>query len=188
MSKKILLKLFKDLEAVKFGEFTLSSGKKSNMYVDARKVLLTADGLELVCDEFLDIICDLEVKSNDDILFDIDTVGGLETGANVIVGGMLKTFCNYGFIWKKNIKNYGTKQRFEGILNENSKIILVDDVATSGSSFIQVIEGIKGLYPKAKINAAFVVVDRQEGAEELLKSYNIPLYSILTKQDLIDNQ
>lgn len=186
-TKNDLINLFKKLGAVKFGKFILTSGKESDIYIDARKVALNRIGLSLIVDGFIEIISDIEVEANDKVEFKFDTVGGLETGANVIVGGMLsQVFVENGFVWKKNVKTHGTKQQYEGTIGDTA--ILVDDVATSGGSFVQVIEGMKLLFPNVKIEAAFAVVDRQEGAKEALASLDVPLYSILTKQDLLDSQ
>lgn len=186
-TKNDLINLFKKLGAVKFGKFILTSGKESDIYIDARKVALNRIGLGLIVDGFIEIISDIEVETNDKVEFKFDTVGGLETGANVIVGGMLsQVFVENGFVWKKNVKTHGTKQQYEGTIGDTA--ILVDDVATSGGSFVQVIEGMKLLFPNVKIEAAFAVVDRQEGAKEALASLDVPLYSILTKQDLLDSQ
>jgi orotate phosphoribosyltransferase len=174
-----LYQIFMDREALKFGSFTLASGKKTDFYVDARKVTLCTEGASWIKRYFWYITQRHNIQFN--------TVGGMHTGADPIVGAILTNSKEHleAFLWRKEVKTHGTKQVYEGTIPDNAKIILVDDVATTGGSLIKVMEGIKQHHAEAEIVAAYVVVDREEGATEALAKYGIPLYSCLKKSQLV---
>jgi orotate phosphoribosyltransferase len=110
----------------------------------------------------------------------------MHTGADPIVGALLTNNREplNGFLWRKEIKEHGTKQEYEGTIPPNAKILLIDDVATTGGSLLKIINRIKQLRADVQIVAAFVIVDRQEGAFEALAAQGIPLFSCLTRSQL----
>ena len=128
--KNQLKKLLKDTGAVKFGEFTLSSGKKSDFYVDCRKVTLHPQGAKLVGKIILEKIKDLKV----------DAVGGMTMGADPIIGAVITLGDIPGFIVRKKAKEHGTGQKIEGLIEKGWKVLIVEDVATTGGSALQAIE------------------------------------------------
>jgi len=164
-------------EALKRGEFTLSSGKKSNYYLDGRVITLAPEGAYLVASIILDMI-----KGDA-----IDAVGGPTLGADPIVGALACLAHTRGipiktFIVRKAIKEHGTQRQIEGpALKANSRVILVDDVATTGKALIEAKEALD----KAGIKAerAIVVVDRLEGAELNLARAGLKLESIFDIKD-----
>ena len=152
------LRLLLEKEALKRGDFTLSSGKKSNYYLDGRVITMTPEGAYLVGNIILDM-----AKGRG-----IDAIGGPTLGADPIVGAVaclayqrdipVKTF-----IVRKAAKEHGTGKQVEGpALNPGSSVILVDDVATTGKALIEAKEAIDKVGLKA--DTAFVIVDRLEGA------------------------
>jgi orotate phosphoribosyltransferase len=181
--KNTLIQIFHKLNAVKQGNFTLASGKKSDFYVDARVVNLTAEG-----------ICCVNKYLNDLNCGNYDTIGGMTIGADPIVCGLL-TYAFVlpphkklnSFLWRKEQKEHGLKRSYEGTILPNAKILLVDDVATSGSSLLEVYKQLMQLDLNVTVVAAFVVVDRQEGAKEALAAQGIPLFAMLTKQELLES-
>ena len=174
--RKRLLHLLKD-KAFKRGRFILSSGKVGSYYIDARSITLSAEGAYLVAYLILDLIKNEK----------IDAVGGPTFGADPIVGAVavlsytlkkpLKTF-----IIRKEAKAHGTKRQVEGPpLKRGSRVILVDDVVTTGKSFL---ESIKILRQKGlQVKKAIALVDRQEGAKEILAKEACPLISLFTIAD-----
>jgi orotate phosphoribosyltransferase len=175
--KKRLLKLLKK-EAFINKRIKLSSGKISNFYIDVRKVSLTPEGLYLISNLLWKFIKDE----------DIDAIGGPTLGADPIVSGIcLIAYKNKkplkGFLIRKAPKKYGCQKMIEGKISSRDKVILIDDVATTGSSLIKVIEVLKK--EKAKVTKVFVVVDREEGAKENLLRLGYPLFSLFTKKDFI---
>lgn len=166
--ERLIDHLFK-IEAVRRGDFTLTSGKKSDIYIDARKAALTPYGIELIVHEMAYALMDH--------LF--DSIGCMEgAGSNVILGGLLMHGPEVpGFIVRKESKQHGLQNIIEGSIGKNP--ILIDDVATSGKSLVHAIKSMP-----VRPQFALVVLDRQEGAAEALQPYNVPLRSIITMDDL----
>jgi len=164
-------------EALKRGQFVLSSGKMSNYYLDGRVITLTPEGVYLVASIILEMVKDRG----------IDAIGGPTLGADPIVGAIaalshIKQIPLKTFIVRKTIKEHGTGRQVEGpALKEESKVILVDDVATTGKSIIEAKEALerKGI----KASTAIVIVDRQEGASENLARVGLKLESIFSIKD-----
>ncbi len=165
-------------EALKKGSFVLSSGKTSSYYLDGRIITLTAEGAYLVASIILELIQDLN----------IDAVGGPTLGADPIAGAVaalshinkipLKTF-----IVRKAAKEHGARRQIEGPqLKEGSRVVLVDDVATTGNSLIEAKEALEEI--GVVIEKAIVVVDRCEGARENLARQGLILESIFTINEL----
>lgn len=174
--KERLLRLL-DKEALKKGDFTLSSGKKSNYYLDGRIITLTPEGAYLVANIILKLC---EEKG-------ITAVGGPTLGADPIAGALAaishinKTPLK-AFIVRKALKEHGAKRRIEGpSLQKNDKVLLVDDVATTGKALIEAKEALdsEGIF----CDSAIVIVDRCEGASENLAKAGLKLNSIFTIRD-----
>jgi len=176
--KTKLLALLKK-EALKTGKFVLSSGKTSNYYLDGRIITLTPEGAFLVSNIILEFIKDKR----------IDAVGGPTLGADPIVGAIavlshirnvpLKTF-----IVRKQTKEHGTQRQIEGpALKRGERVILVDDVATTGKALSEAKDAIEkiGLI----VDRAIVIVDRGEGARDHLASAGLPLESIFEIKDIL---
>ena len=169
--KKELKELLKSTGAVKFGDFTLASGKKSDFYVDCRKVTLHPQGAKLIGRIILEKIKDLKV----------DAVGGMTLGADPIIGAVITLSNIPGFIVRKKAKEHGTQQKIEGIIAKGFDVVIVEDVSTTGGSALQAIEAVEAI--GAKVIKVISVVDREEGAATALKNYNFE--PILTKAELI---
>jgi orotate phosphoribosyltransferase len=175
--KADLLALLKK-EALKKGDFTLSSGKKSGYYLDGRIITMLAEGAFLTGSIILDMIKDDK----------IDAFGGPTLGADPIVGAVAAlSFVNRvplrTFIVRKAAKGHGTQRQVEGpALEAGMKVILVDDVATSGKSLIEAKAVLDAM--NVSVLRAIVIVDRNEGAGENLAAAGIELQSIFTIADL----
>lgn len=166
-----------DKEALKRGRFVLSSGKTSNYYLDGRVITLTPEGAYLVASIILEMVKDKG----------IDALGGPTLGADPIVGAIaalshIKQIPLKTFIVRKTAKEHGTQRQIEGpALKENAKVILVDDVATTGNSIIEAKEALEKRGVSA--DTAIVIVDRGEGAAENLAKAGLKLESIFTTKD-----
>lgn len=164
--------------ALRLGKITLSSGKVSDYYVDARKVVLHPEGAYLTGRLILDMI-DPEAAA----------VAGMTLGADPIVTavsvvGHLEGRDLSALIIRKEAKGHGTGKFVEGpALPEGSKVTVVDDVVTTGSSLIKSIERLKneGYDPIQ----AIAILDREEGGNERLAGAGYRLESIFTRSDLI---
>ena len=152
--------LLKELGAVKTGDFILSSGRKSNFYVDCRKVTLHPKGAKLIGRIILDKIKRLKV----------DAIGGLTLGADPIAAAVVTLSDIPGFIVRKKEKEHGTRQKIEGLITPGWNVVIVEDVSTTGGSALQAIEAVEAI--GAKVVKVISVVDREEGAKEALAKYD----------------
>ncbi|MDD5565616.1 MAG: orotate phosphoribosyltransferase [Candidatus Omnitrophica bacterium] len=165
-------------EAFKKGNFVLSSGKTSSYYLDGRIITLTPEGAYLVAHIILELLAGKR----------IDALGGPTIGADPIVGAVaavshLKGAPLKTFIVRKEAKGHGMQKRIEGpALQAKSRVILVDDVATTGKSLIEAKEALAAIGIEAK--EAIVIVDRNEGASQNLKDAGITLTSIFNIEEL----
>ncbi|MFH1387153.1 MAG: orotate phosphoribosyltransferase [bacterium] len=169
--KDELKKLLKETGAVKAGEFILSSGKKSNLYIDCRKITLHPQGSRLIAKIILEKIKGLNVQA----------IGGMTLGADPITSSVVALSEIPGFIVRKKEKEHGTKQRIEGILQPGWNVVIVEDVSTTGGSALQAIEAVESF--GAKVVKVISVVDREEGSADAFKNYSFD--PIFKKSELV---
>jgi orotate phosphoribosyltransferase len=123
-------------QSFKLGEFTLSSGAKSDYYIDCRTTTLDARGAQLTGKLFLEEIQARGWKPHG--------IGGLTMGADPIVVAVSVTSGNInGFLVRKAEKQHGTGQRIEGFREKGARVVIVDDVCTTGASTVQAIEAAR---------------------------------------------
>ena len=160
-----------DCEALKFGDFTLTSGKKSKYYVNKKLASPNPDILKLIASDFASLIPE-----------DTDFISGMELGAvPLAVALSIETGLPYTMI-RKGERKHGTGTRLEG--PSKGKTVLVDDVATTGGSNAESLDVLLG--EGIEVTKILVVVDRNEGASEKLASYDIPFESLISASDLSD--
>ena len=169
--KEELKRLLFETGAVKIGDFTLSSGKHSNFYIDCRKVTLHPRGAKLIGKIILEKIKGLSV----------DAIGGLTLGADPITSAVVTLGDIPGFIVRKKEKEHGTKQKIEGLIEKGWNVVIVEDVATTGASAMEALLAAEAV--GAKVVKVISVVDREEGAAEVLKNYAFD--PIFKKSELI---
>ena len=159
-------------EALKRGKFLLSSGKESDYYLDGRVITLNPQGAYLVASIILDML-------KGEVL---DAVGGPTLGADPISGALAALSYIYGqpiktFIVRKQAKGHGTLQQVEGPeLKSGDRVILIDDVATSGKAILEAKQALDKIGVIA--DKAIVIVDRNQGAVDNLAKVGIKLESI----------
>jgi orotate phosphoribosyltransferase len=175
--KPFLLQLIKD-RALGFGEITLSSGKKSNYYVDGRLVTLSADGAYAVGKALYD-----ELQGEQ-----IDAIGGPTMGADPIAASValishLEGKPIQAFIVRKEPKKHGKGRWIEGpALAEGARVVIVDDTATTGASLVKAAAAVEEA--GAKIVRIITIVDREEGAREVLEEKGYRFTPLFTAKDL----
>jgi orotate phosphoribosyltransferase len=169
-TKEFAIFLFKN-EIIKFGDFTLASGKKSPYYVDLRLVASFPQ-------EFRKMVKYLENMIVDNIgLEKFDSFVSVPTGGLVIASALsLETVKPLIYVRSKP-KDYGTSKSIEGKIFDGMKVVMIDDVATTGGSVINAIQSLRD--SKIIVNEVFVIVNRLEGANEALEELNIKTHSIL---------
>jgi orotate phosphoribosyltransferase len=158
-----LLQLALERGALKYGEFTLSSGKKGSYYFDGRVLSLDPEGAYLIGKALLPLLREASVQA----------VGGPTVGADPIVTAVALTSHMEStpipaFIVRKEAKGYGTMQLIEGPLELGSRVAIVDDVCTTGTSLLQAIHAAEAV--GCAVVKVLALLDRREGgAEELQK-------------------
>jgi len=159
-----------DCQAVKFGNFTLTSGKKSKFYVDMKLASTDPEILQCIAKEFAKHISK-----------DVDFIAGMELGAvPLAVALSLETGIPYSMI-RKSVRKHGTGSRIEG--PSVGKAVLVDDVATTGGSNIESLESL--IEEGVDVLQVMVVVDREEGAAEKITPFDLDYISLIKISDLV---
>jgi len=156
---------------IKFGEFTLASGKKSSYYVDLRLVPSYPQ-------EFRKMVKFLENKITEDIGLDkFESIVSVPTGGLVIASALAIETVKPLIYVRSKPKNYGTSKSVEGKIQQGMNVVMIDDVATTGGSVVNAIKSLKE--EKISIKDAYVIVNRMEGATEALAQLDVKLHSIL---------
>jgi len=177
MKRNQLIALIQE-KALSRGKFLLASGQTSDYYIDLSKILLDSVGLALVSAAIMEEV---------DSWTRVTAIGGPAYGAIPIVSGMLTMFAEHkwpmkGFFVRKETKEYGKKELLEGHLNQDDKVVLVEDVTTTGGSILKTINEVQKL---ATIVQVISVVDRNQGAYKLFEEKCIPFKSILNISQIL---
>ena len=173
--KEALLEMLKS-DAYRKGEYTLSSGKKSEHYVNCKPVILNGKGLFYASWLLFGLVED-----------DSAAVGGLTLGADPLVSGVAIAAAMderdlNAIIIRKEPKGHGTASQVEGPLPpKGSKITVLEDVTTTGGSSLKAVEVLRDL--GYKVDTVLSIVDRKEGAVDLMQVYGIKLKSLYTIDD-----
>ncbi len=159
--------------------FLLSSGQRSNVYIDAKKTTLSAEGMENIGYAFFN-----EIKNEP-----IDAIGGLTMGADPIAYATALVATMNGkaldaFVVRKEPKKHGTMKWIEGNLRPGSWVCVVEDVVTTGASVVTAIERLResGFH----VRRVIALVDREEGGRENIEKADCKFVSLLTKTDFIE--
>lgn len=160
--------------------FRLASGKMSNYYFNCKPTTLSPEGMFLIGNLLYDLIKGRRSRK-------IDAVGGLTLGADPIADAIaytsfLKNDPLEAFVVRKTPKKHGTMLWIEGSVNEGDKVIIVEDVITTGGSSKEAITRARecGL----KVMGVVVLIDRQEGGREEIEAMDLPYKALLTKEEI----
>jgi len=155
---------------IQFGDFTLASGKKSSYYVDLRLVPSYPH-------QFRKMVKHLQNEIIDKVgLENFDSIVSVPTGGLVIASALAIETVKPLIYVRSKPKDYGTSKSVEGKIHDGLKVVMVDDVATTGGSVINAIKSLKE--SKIKVEDAFVIVNRMEGADEALNEEDVKLHSL----------
>ena len=183
--KERLRKLLKE-KAYKVGNFTLTSGKKTDYYIDCKPVMLSSEGAYL-CGE---VLGSLLKKLDDWRIRKIDAIGGMEFGAcPLVTATSIAASCNGidwpGFIVRKQTKGHGTQSRIDGLHNipSGSNVAILEDVITTGKTLLEAIKVAEG--QNFHIVAVIALVNRQEGGDTLIRKLGYSFHSVFTQEDLM---
>ena len=163
--------------SLKFGEFTLVSGRKSSYYFDSKQTTLHPEGAYLTAWCILDLVRREGIRAG--------AIGGMTLGADPIVCPVaalshLEGLPLQAFIVRKEAKGHGTQRQVEGAPPEGTEVIIVDDVTTAGSTLkaIAAAEAV-GL----KVTAVICLLDREEGGAEALSGY--PFFPLFRRNEIL---
>lgn len=176
-AKETLAALIRE-NAVFFGDFTLTSGKKATYYIDLRKVSLDHRVAPLIGDVMVDLISGIP---------DIFAVGGLTMGADPIASAILHRGAVAGkeydaFVVRKEPKDHGRGKQVEGPDLEGKRVIVVEDTSTTGGSPLTAAKALEKI--GAIVVAVAVVVDRNTGAKEVINKAGYEYLAALNLGDL----
>jgi len=174
--KQALIDLFRQ-KALKFGDFTLASGKKAKYYLDGKQVTLDPVGARLVAEGFLDLLAKGPMPK---------AVGGMSIGADPITAAVITMSAVrgtplLGFMVRKESKGHGTNQFIEGPVSPGDTAIIVEDVVTTGGSSLKAIERVESF--GMKVVGVLAIIDRMEGGARAFAERGYTLSSLLTIRD-----
>jgi len=173
--KQALIQLF-EAKALKRGDFTLASGKKSTYYLDGKQVTLDSIGARLVAEGILELL-GTSLPAG---------VGGMSIGADPITAAVItlagmRNQQLLGFMVRKEAKGHGTKRYIEGPIQPGTEAVIVEDVVTTGGSSLEAITRVEEF--GCKVRRVIAVVDRLEGGAAAFRAKGYELSSLLTIRD-----
>lgn len=163
------------------GEFTLASGQRSTLYIDARVTTMSPDGLALIGPLGLTSI----IESGWGL---VDSVGGLTLGADPVSYAIAYASALAGtpiraFTVRKEAKSHGTGRLIEGPFRGGDRVVVIEDVITTGASALRAAEAVKNA--DASVVGVVALVDRGEGGRERIERAGYPVRSLVTASEIL---
>lgn len=171
MDKEDLIQLLKECGAIQFGRFVLTSGAVSDYYIDIKKASTNPKILKKIAEAMA------EYTEGYDLL------AGMELGAvPLVVALSLETNIPYVII-RKEKREHGSSKQIEGGEVKGKRVLVIEDVTTSGGSVIKTIKIIRE--NQGIVDEVLAVVDRESGAEEKLQGLDISFIPLLSVSDIL---
>ncbi|HYA69871.1 MAG TPA: orotate phosphoribosyltransferase [Thermoplasmata archaeon] len=159
-----------DAGAVRFGDFTLASGEKSDIYIDVKRAWTNPKHLDVLA------------RALAPRVGSVDRLAGMELGAvPLVVATALRTGHSY-VVLRKVAKEHGTRQAYEGDISPGLRVLLIEDVTTTGGSTLRSVEIVRGA--GGLVDRALVIVDRESGAGARLAAAGIRMEPLVTMSEL----
>ncbi len=167
-----------ETEALQRGDFTLASGKKANYYLDCRRITLHPQGANLIAEGMLDVI-----ESFGELP---DAVGGMAIGADPITASIVtiagqRHLPLRGFMVRKEPKGHGMGKQVEGPVEPGQRVVIVEDVITSGGSALKAVEAAQAF--GLKVERVIGIIDRLAGGAEAFQAVGLELVTLTTIRD-----
>jgi len=174
MKNDTLIQQLKECGAIKFGRFVLTSGATSDYYIDIKKAITEPKILKLIAQQMS------EYTKGYDVL------AGMELGAvPLIVALALETGLPYVII-RKEKREHGTGKQIEGGDVKGKRVLIIEDVTTSGGSVAKTIQILRE--NNAEIEKVLVVVDRETGAQESLQKLEVEFIPLISVSEILKNK
>ncbi|MBK8247037.1 MAG: orotate phosphoribosyltransferase [Gemmatimonadetes bacterium] len=162
------------------GDFVLASGRRSTLYIDARLTTMSPDGLALIGALGL-----AAVRAH---FPDADAVGGLTLGADPVSYAIARESAGTtrplrAFTVRKEAKAHGTGRLIEGPFRERDRVVIIEDVITTGGSALKAIEALRAA--GAQVLGVLAVVDREEGGHEAIAAAGCPVVSLARAAEVV---
>jgi orotate phosphoribosyltransferase len=167
--------------SVRRGRFTLASGRESSHYVDARLTTMSPEGLAVIGPLALEAIREHQ--------WPVDAVGGLTLGADPIAYAIALASVREpplvrAFTVRKEAKQHGTGRLIEGPMREGDRVVIIEDVITTGGSALRAAEAVQRA--GASVSGILALVDREEGGRGTLESQRFQVICLATLTELLD--
>lgn len=171
MADQKLIEALRRADAIQYGEFELSHGGTSDYYIDKYRFETDPRCLSLIAKAFAERV-------------EEPALAGVALGAVPLVAvTSVETGRPYVIVRKKQ-KEYGTGNLIEGEIEADETVVVIEDIATTGRSAADAVSALREA--GARVERVLVVVDREEGARQLLSDHDIELEALLTASDLLD--
>ncbi len=162
--------LFK-IDAIKFGVFKLSSGKASPYYIDLRVIPSFPDAFREICDFYAEHITDQIGVKNFDRMAGVPLTG-------IIFASQVAYNLKKPFIYvRKGVRLHGRERRVEGILLSGDRVLLIDDLVTTGLTLKKAADAVRA--EGGVVTDAVVFLDREEGGKQQLEKNGINLHVLM---------
>jgi len=163
-------------QSLRFGDFTLASGKKAKFYLDCRQLTLHPQGANQVAAGMLELL-DRPLPQ---------AIGGMAIGADPITAATITLAGQqgldlHGFIVRKEAKQHGMGRQVEGPVFAGDTVVIVEDVVTSGGSALAAVQAARDF--GLKVQGVLAVIDRLEGGREAIEAAGLTLKTLLTVRD-----
>ncbi len=175
--RQLLLDLIRT-EALQRGEFTLASGKKASYYLDCRRITLHPQGANVIAAGMLQVIQAAGPLP--------DAVGGMAIGADPITAAIITVAGQNdlpikGFMVRKEAKGHGTGKQVEGPVEPGNRVVIVEDVITSGGSALKAVDAAEAF--GLKVERVIGIIDRLAGGAEAFAARGLELTTLTTIRD-----
>lgn len=165
--------------SVKFGDFTLASGKKSSYYIDARRTTMSGRGQMLLGRVGLAALVDRG--------WNPEVIGGLTLGADPVAyaiahAATLASQKLDAFTVRKEAKTHGTGRLIEGIFEKGMRVVIVEDVITTGESALRALRAVREA--GGQVLGVLAVVDREEGGREWIEREKVKVAGLFSASEL----
>lgn len=176
--KTRLVAILRD-RSVQHGSFRLASGRSSSLYIDARTTTMSAHGLL--------VVGGLGLRAIRTARWEADLVGGLTMGADPVAYAIARASCEAppildAFSVRKEAKDHGARQLLEGCFRAGARVVVVEDVITSGQSALAAVTAVRAA--GGSVSGVLAVVDRDEGGRAAIEDAGLPVLSLVQMRDL----